>query len=209
MNAIEWAERGLVPEPVIRWGIRRLLRDRLRGESRGGDVAAQMEARQRFIDELRASPVAIETGKANEQHYEVPAGLFERMLGPRMKYSACLWDPPVRDLAGAEEAMLGLTAERADLADGQSILELGCGWGSLSLWMAERYPAARITAVSNSASQRAFIEARAAERGLGNLRVLTANMVGFAPPAGGRFDRVVSVEMFEHMRNYRDRKSVV
>ncbi len=203
MNPIEWAERGLVPETVIRWGIRRLLRERLRQENRG-DVAARLEAKRNLIESFRAAPVAVQTDKANEQHYEVPAELFVRMLGPRLKYSSCLWEPAGCDLAGAEDAMLELTARRADLADGQSILELGCGWGSLSLWMSARFPAARITAVSNSASQRAFIEARAAERGLRNLRVITADMVAFAPPEGAVFDRVVSVEMFEHMRNHRE-----
>ncbi len=134
------------------------------------------------------------------QHYEVPAELFVRVLGPRLKYSSAYWPSGVATLAAAEEAMLALTCERARLTDGQRILELGCGWGSLSLWMAERYPHATIVAVSNSASQKRFIDAAAAGRGLRNLTVATADMNELAP--AGVFDRVVSVEMFEHMRNY-------
>ncbi|MFM8559170.1 MAG: SAM-dependent methyltransferase, partial [bacterium] len=150
---------------------------------------------------MRAAPIALHTREANVQHYEVPAAYYERVLGPRLKYSSALWDG-ARTLAEAEEAMLALTAERAVLADGQRILELGCGWGSLTLWMAEHFPDARILAVSNSATQRAFILERAARRGLTNVEVVTADMNAFAPPEGTRFDRVVSVEMFEHMRNW-------
>jgi cyclopropane-fatty-acyl-phospholipid synthase len=137
---------------------------------------------------------------ANQQHYEVPAAFFEAVLGRHLKYSCALWEPGTESLDAAEAAMLDLTCRRAGLADGQRVLELGCGWGSLSLWVAERFPRSRITAVSNSASQGAFIRARAAARGLSNLEVVTADMNGFAP--AGRFDRVVSVEMFEHMRNW-------
>ena len=140
----------------------------------------------------------------NEQHYEVPPGFFEIALGPRLKYSAGFFPGGDETLAEGEERMLEITCERADLADGQRILELGCGWGSLTLWMAEHYPNAEIVAVSNSAPQRRFILARAAAKGLGNLTVLTADMNGFdaVEATGARFDRVVSVEMFEHMRNY-------
>ena len=137
---------------------------------------------------------------ANRQHYEVPDELFRLMLGPRLKYSSCWWAPEVADLAGAEDAMLELTCARAGLADGMRILELGCGWGSLTLWMAQRYPGARITAVSNSASQREFIERACRDRGLGNVTVHTGNVAEVDP--GGPFDRIVSVEMFEHMRNW-------
>jgi cyclopropane-fatty-acyl-phospholipid synthase len=156
----------------------------------------------RFVETLRASPVAIETRAANEQHYELPCEFFELVLGRHLKYSSCYFDPGVTSLDEAEARMLALTCERARLADGDRILELGCGWGSLTLWMAERYPNARITAVSNSRTQKQFIDARAAERGLRNVEVLTrdANVLDF--PADRRFDRAVSVEMFEHMRNY-------
>jgi cyclopropane-fatty-acyl-phospholipid synthase len=186
-------ESGLVPEPVLRAGIRAICALRLRQE-RGRDERA-------LVAELRGADVAIETAAANAQHYEVPAAFFERVLGPHLKYSGCYWPDGTRTLADAEAEMLALTAERAGLADGQNVLDLGCGWGSLALWAAARYPASRITAVSNSRTQRAFIAAAAAARGLGNLRVITADVRVLELPAAS-FDRVVSVEMFEHMRNY-------
>jgi cyclopropane-fatty-acyl-phospholipid synthase len=197
--AIDLCERGLVPDPLMRFGMRRLMATRLREESadRGEH---EFDRYRRCLAELRQSPVAVETGRANEQHYEVPAAFFQQVLGPNLKYSCCLWEPGVATLAEAEERMLALTCARAGLADGQDVLELGCGWGSLTLWMARRYPASRITAVSNSASQREFIMNCARERGLGNVRVLTADANHF--DTAERFDRVVSVEMFEHMRNY-------
>jgi len=193
-------ERRLVPDTAVRWGIRRLLDERLQTSCSKTD-AEREQALTEFVAQMDAGPVAVSCDAANEQHYEVPAGFFERALGPHLKYSGCYWDENTRDLGTAEANMLRLTCERAQLVDGQRILELGCGWGSLSLWMAEQYPAARITAVSNSASQRAFIEGRARERGLNNLTVITCDMNAF--DADERFDRVVSVEMFEHMRNWR------
>ena len=194
-------ERDLLPDFLIRFGIRRLLAERLREEDKG-DPEAQQAHFMRFVESLRESPVAIETQAANEQHYELPCEFFELVLGRHLKYSSCYFDPGLASLDEAEARMLALTCERARLADGDRILELGCGWGSLTLWMAEHYPNARITAVSNSRTQKQFIEARAAERGLGNVEVLTrdANVLDF--PADRRFDRAVSVEMFEHMRNY-------
>ena len=198
-GAIGLAERGWVPDAIVRLGIRALLRQRLRDENAGG-IEAQGERLRHRIAEWKTSPLAVGTADANDQHYEVPAGFYLASLGPRLKYSSCLYTTGRETLAEAEEAMLALTCERAELADGQEILELGCGWGSLSLWMAERYPRARITAVSNSRSQRAFIEARAVERGLGNLRVITADLRDCT--ISDRFDRVVSVECFEHMRNH-------
>lgn len=193
-------ETGLVPDWTIRAGIRRILQTRLRDESR-------LQRKAQFIAAMREAPIALATASANAQHYEVPAAFFERVLGPHLKYSAGLWETPGTTLDAAEEAMLALTVTRAGIADGQRILELGCGWGSLTLYMAARFPASSIVAVSNSRSQRAFVEARAAERGLGNLTVITADMNDFSPAASGLgqdagFDRVVSVEMFEHMRNY-------
>ncbi len=192
-------ERDLLPDPLLRLGIRRLVASRARSESRGGAEGRQQRL-SAWVETLRRSPIAIETDAANEQHYEVPAAFFEAVLGPRLKYSCALWPEGVSTLAQAEEAMLALTCERAGIADGQRVLELGCGWGSLTLWLAERYPASRVTAVSNSTSQRAFVERQARERGLGNVAVVTADMNRFATQQ--RFDRVVSVEMFEHMRNY-------
>ena len=194
-------ERDLLPDSVIRTGIRRLLEARLREEDKG-DPEAQQAHLMRFVGELRRSPVAIATREANEQHYELPSAFFGLVLGRHLKYSSCYFKPGVTALDEAEAEMLRLTCERAGLVDGEQILELGCGWGSLTLWMAEHFPRARITAVSNSRTQKQFIDSRAAERGLANVEVLTrdANDLDFPPER--RFDRVVSVEMFEHMRNY-------
>lgn len=194
------AERGLVPDALLRAGIRRMCEARLRDEHADDpDAAARRNAA--LIAELRESPVAIHTDAANRQHYELPPGFFTRCLGPRLKYSGCYYPTGNETLAQAEDAMLALYGERAELADGQEILELGCGWGSLTLWMAQHYPNARITAVSNSAPQRAFIEAQCRERGFANVRVVTCDVNRLELPASN-FDRCVSVEMFEHMRNY-------
>ncbi|MCR6496259.1 cyclopropane-fatty-acyl-phospholipid synthase family protein [Thermomonas sp. S9] len=194
------AERGWLPDALIRLGIRRLCAQRLRDELAGG-VEAQSARQRARLEELRESPLAIETEAANAQHYELPPAFFARCLGPRLKYSCCYYPRGDETLGQAEEAMLALYGERAGLADGQDILELGCGWGSLTLWMAERFPNARITAVSNSNGQRGFIEARCRERGIGNVRVLTRDVNTLELPAAA-FDRCVSIEMFEHMRNY-------
>jgi len=194
-------ERDLLPDWALRLGIRRLVAERARVEARGGREARQ-ERLMQWVESLRRSPVAVETRAANDQHYEVPAAFFEQVLGRRLKYSCAWWPEGVSSLDEAEAAMLALTAERAGLADGQRVLELGCGWGSLTLFVAERYPRSTVTAVSNSSSQRRFIEARVREKGLSNVSVVTADMTGFDP--GARFDRVVSVEMLEHMRNYEE-----
>lgn len=197
--ALGWVEQGLVPDTVVRQGIRRLLARRLMDI--GAHDAERSAAQREFVVEaMKASPVADVPDLANAQHYEVPEGFFEQVLGPRRKYSACLWPHGVNDLDQAERAALAETCERADLEDGQAILELGCGWGSLTLWMAERYPRASIVAVSNSRSQREYILDRARALGLSNVEVITADMNDFAIVR--RFDRVVSVEMFEHMRNW-------
>ena len=192
-------ESGLLPDWLLRWGIRRICAARLREEAAGGP-AAQRERRRRLLEQLAASPIAVRSDAANAQHYEVPAGFFEHVLGRRMKYSCGYWPTGVTTLDASEDAMLALTAERARIAPGQQILELGCGWGSLTLFLAERFSGCRVTAVSNSRSQKEFIDARARSRGLENVEVITADMNSFDP--GKRFDRVVSVEMFEHMRNY-------
>jgi len=196
-----WLERDLLPDWLIRIGIRRLVSARLRKEQKGSP-AEQAERLMQFIAQLRQSPVAIRPEAANAQHYEVPAEFFRHVLGPQMKYSCALWNADTNDLAEAEDAMLELTCSRARLEDGQDVLELGCGWGSLSLFMAGRFPKSRILAVSNSHSQKQFIDAEAARRGLANLTVVTADMNDFSTDS--RFDRVVSVEMFEHMRNYQE-----
>ncbi len=158
-------------------------------------------AEARFAAAMAEKPIAVFTEAANQQHYEIPPAFFALVLGPRRKYSCCLYEHATDTLAEAEEHALAETAAHAGLADGQTILELGCGWGSLTLWMAERYPAADITAVSNSAPQRRHIEAEATRRGFANVRVITADMNHFVPD--GRYDRIVSVEMFEHMSNWR------
>ena len=221
--------RDVFPDFLLRFGIRRLLRQRLREEDKGG-LEPNRAHLLALVEELRRSPIAIETAAANEQHYEVPTRFYQLCLGPRLKYSSGYYPTGRETLAQAEEIMLALTCERAQLADGQEILELGCGWGSLTLWMAEKYPQARITGVSNSATQKLHIDAECARRGLANVTIITCDMNHFEPPAGrrrreeadsvgndssvrlvasavtdqcvGRFDRVVSVEMFEHMKNY-------
>ncbi len=202
ISPIGLAERGLMPDSLIRAGIGRLNRRRLASLAWGGDAEAQKADLEKMCQALGTGPVAVETRAANEQHYEVPPAFFRRVLGKRMKYSCALWPPGVGSLDEAEEAMLALTCERAGIGEGMEILELGCGWGSLSLWIAERYPGSRVLAVSNSAPQRRFIEQECAARGLRNLSVRTCDMNVFDP--GGSFDRVVSVEMFEHMRNWRE-----
>ncbi len=189
-------ESGAVPDFVLRAGIRRLLRRRLRDEA-----AKSPAEHERFQTELDASPLAVETRAANEQHYEVDADFYGLVLGRHRKYSSCLYAPGVESLDEAEAAMLELTVRRARIADGDRVLELGCGWGSLSLWMAERFPRCRITALSNSHSQRAFIENECRRRRLSNLEVVTCDINEFRPI--GSFQRVVSVEMFEHLRNHR------
>ena len=192
--------RGLLPDGVVRHGIRRLLGARLRAET-AGDADARRERLEQLVAAMREAPIAPATAAANAQHYEVPTRFFELVLGPRLKYSSALWPPGVDDLAAAEEAMLALTAERADLADGQEVLELGCGWGSLSLWLLERYPHLTLHAVTSSGTQLAHLTAVAARRGwAGRLRVTCTDVARLELPR--RFDRVVSVEMFEHLRNW-------
>jgi cyclopropane-fatty-acyl-phospholipid synthase len=196
---IDLAESGRLPDALIRAGIGALNRKRLREEHRGG-IETLREHQRAFIAVLRNSPIAVLTEAANEQHYEVPPEFFQLVLGRNRKYSCCYYPAGTESLDQAEDKMLALTCERAQLRDGMDILELGCGWGSLTLWMAGRHPAARITAVSNSQPQREFILSHCRERGIRNVEVLTADMNRFDTEK--RFDRIVSVEMFEHMRNY-------
>ncbi len=194
------AERGLVPDALLRAGIRRLCAQRLAACNEGG-VSGWQQRNQQLLQVLRNGPLAIHTEAANLQHYELPTGFFEHCLGPRLKYSACYFPQPDSTLAQAELAMLELYAQRAQLADGQDVLELGCGWGSLTLWMAERFPGSRITAVSNSHTQRAHILKQCEQRGLCNVRVITRD-VNTLELAQCSYDRCVSVEMFEHVRNH-------
>ncbi|MDK9698996.1 MAG: cyclopropane-fatty-acyl-phospholipid synthase family protein [bacterium] len=195
---IQLMEHGYLPDSMIRFGIRKLLRERLKTcelEKSNGSM-------QRFVNSLSSGPVALVPEKANEQHYELPADFFELVLGPNRKYSSCHYNNRTDSLEQAEQNMLSLTCERAEISDGMDILELGCGWGSLSLWMARRYPKSRITGVSNSSEQRKAILDRAAAEGLTNIEIITADMNSFE--INRQFDRVVSVEMFEHMHNYQE-----
>jgi cyclopropane-fatty-acyl-phospholipid synthase len=198
-------ERDLVPDFLIRRRIRSLLAARLAAEDQG-DPERQQQRLLDFIRTLTASPVAIETAAANAQHYEVPTEFYARVLGKHLKYSSAYYPhrgaAPAENLEAAEARMLALTCQRARLADGQRILELGCGWGSLSLWIAANYPGSHVTAVSNSRTQKQYIDAAARARALSNLEVLTCDVNELAFPDATGFDRVVSVEMFEHMRNY-------
>lgn len=197
LKAMEWIWPG---DFLVRRTIRALNRARLRELGLGG-VEAQLRRKQELLEQLRASPLAIVPEQANQQHYEVPAAFFEAVLGPNLKYSSGYWPEGTDSLEASERAMLELYVERAQLADGQRILDLGCGWGSLSLYLAERFPSSRILGVSNSASQRASILGRAAERGLSNLEIRTCD-INRLELAGSEFDRIVTIEMLEHVRNY-------
>jgi cyclopropane-fatty-acyl-phospholipid synthase len=198
-SAIRISESGLLPDLLLRFGIRRLLSQRLRQIAQG-DLARSDRQEQTLLALMRQGPIAEVPDLANEQHYEVPAAFFEKVLGDYCKYSCAYWEPGTDSLNQAEAAALSLTCDHAALRDGQRILELGCGWGALTLYMAQRYPHSQITAVSNSASQGDFIRARLQAAGLQNVQVITADMNDF--DTREQFDRVVSVEMFEHMRNW-------
>ena len=192
-------DRDLVPDSVVRIGVRRMVAARLREQEAGGrDGQARRFAD--LLDWLHTQPIAVATATANAQHYELPPPFFERVLGPRVKYSSARWPPGVASLADAEAQMLELTTERAEIADGHRILELGCGWGSLTLHLARQFPSSAIMAVSNSAPQREYIGAKARALGLDNITVVTADINDF--DSAHRFDRIVSVEMLEHVRNY-------
>ena len=195
--ALKAVERGWVPDSIVRSGIRSLCRQRMREIQI--PEAQQSQHLDEFVRSMGEAPVAPLVHKANEQHYEVPAEFFQQVLGGHLKYSSAFWDG-VDTLDEAEAQALTLSCDHADLKDGQEVLELGCGWGSLTLWMAKTYPGSTVTAVSNSHSQRLFIEQRAIEAGLGNVRVITADVNHFS--IDQCFDRIVSVEMFEHLRNY-------
>ena len=197
--AQDLSEKGWVPDALVRQGIRALLKKRL-DEVHAGDLEIANRRQAELLEEMAESPIALMTEAANEQHYELPTGFFEAVLGKYRKYSCGYWPEGVQTLDQAESAALELTCRHADLRNGQRILELGCGWGSLSLWMAAAYPGSEIVAVSNAVAQREYIERQAQGRGLNNLKVITEDMNCFE--ADGQYDRVVSVEMFEHMRNW-------
>jgi cyclopropane-fatty-acyl-phospholipid synthase len=198
---IELSEQGRLPDSMVRYGIRRLCKKRLKDEFIG-HPEHQQDRFQTLIEELRCSPIAIETDAANEQHYEVATDFYLASLGKRLKYSCAYYPDSNTTLDQAEEEMLALYSQRAELGNDQKILELGCGWGSLTLWMAENYPRSKITAVSNSSSQKSYIDHLCLEAGFNNVTVITAD-VNFLELESAQFDRVISIEMFEHMRNYR------
>lgn len=193
-------EKNKIPDSLIRIGIRRLLAQRLKDEKKENTEAQQAHL-MTLIEELKTSPIAIETQAANEQHYEVPTEFYQYCLGKHLKYSSGYWKEGVTDIDISERDMLELTCLRADLHNGQTVLELGCGWGSLSLFMAAKYPQSNFTVVSNSRTQKLYIHEQAKVRGITNLQVITVNINDFKTDQ--TFDRVVSVEMFEHMRNYK------
>ncbi len=198
-RAIGWTESGLVPDTVIRSGMRRLLERKLL-EIGAGDVEFAAHTLAEFTAMMRQSPVALVPELANEQHYEVPAAFFRHVLGENRKYSCCHWSNGISTLSEAEAEALRITVERAGIRDGMKVLDLGCGWGSFTLWVAEHFPNASITSVSNSRSQQQFILAEAERRDIRNIDVRVCDMNDF--DAGDTFDRIVSIEMFEHMRNY-------
>lgn len=198
-KAVNWTETGLVPDTVIRAGIRRLLESK-RKEIHSGDIEFAANTLNRFVAQMNESPIALVPDLANEQHYEVPAEFFRYVMGDNLKYSCCYWPADVSNLSEAEAAALELTVKRAGIRDGMSVLDLGCGWGSLSLWIAEHFPNSSVTSVSNSRSQRDFIVAQAEARSISNIEVIVCDMNDFSIDT--QFDRVVSVEMFEHMRNW-------
>ncbi len=190
---------GRIPDWLIRTVLRFRLSQTLRRRYRAS-VEERTAEKQALIQKLRRSPIAIHTDDPNEQHYEVPSAFFEMVLGKRLKYSCCFWPKGVSTLNQAEEAMLRLTCDRAQIEDGLEILDLGCGWGSLSLWIGEKFPNSQVTAVSNSRTQREYIEQRCRELGLHNIQAISADVVDYQPTL--QFDRVLSIEMFEHMKNY-------
>jgi len=193
------AAGSFIPDWLIRMIIRSMLSQTLHSR-KIEDPEKQLKSRMDFIQELKDSPIAIHTENANDQHYEVPTAFFKEVLGPHMKYSSAFFANNENDLGRAEEQMLDLTCKRAELKPGQTILELGCGWGSLTFFMAEKYPYCKITAITNSASQREYIESECTRRGLKNIKVVKCNIEDYTTTE--KFDRVVSIEMFEHMKNY-------
>lgn len=194
-------ENGYIPDAVIRFFSRSLIAQTLSENSAGG-TEKEVERLNSMVKQLKAMPIAIKTGDANEQHYEVPTEFFLKCLGPHLKYSCCLYTEPNMSLGQAEEAMLESYLEKSGVEDGMSILDLGCGWGSLSLFLAQRLPNAKVTSLSNSATQRAHIMSEAKERGISNLQVFTGDIRSFDDFKPSSFDRIFSIEMFEHMKNY-------
>lgn len=198
--AVNLAEKAYIPDPLIRMKIRRLLRERVQALYKGGAERAYSRF-ETFKTYLSTGDISEHSEASKRQHYELPAEFFAAVFGKHVKYSSGYWPSEDTTLDESEDRMLELTCERAELEDGQDILELGCGWGSLTLWMAEKYPNSKITAVSNAEGQKAWIHKAAKQRGLSNIEVITSDIAELE--LEGSFDRVVSVEMFEHLRNYK------
>ncbi len=204
MSLIDLCERGFIPDRLTRAGMRALMAKRLVDEA-ADDGEFRSRRFNEFLEELRNSPIAIDAPLANEQHYEVPAEFFHLHLGPKLKYSCCLYPAGNESLEAAEELMLTHYLERLGVGEDMRVLDLGCGWGSVSLWLAEKFTRTQVVGLSNSHGQREFIMQRAKERGIENLTILTGNIAEFEMPEehlGRGFDRVISIEMFEHMKNY-------
>lgn len=200
---IDLMERGLLPQSCIRLGIRRLCRERLKSLQFSNPEIEQKRDSD-YVKELKQSAIAFASQKANQQHYEIPAEFYNIVLGPRRKYSSGFWPEGCHDLAESEEQALEISIARAQIEDGMQILDLGCGWGSMTLKLAEKFPRATVKGLSNSSSQREFIMAEARKRGLSNVEVVTGDIAVFTGLEGwqGSFDRIVSIEMLEHVRNY-------
>lgn len=192
-------EKNIVPDVLLRFAMRRLNAATRRSLEQPSQEV-QKERFMAFIEDLKQSDIAINTSAANEQHYECPTEFFTTVLGARRKYSCCYWDEIITNLDQAEEAMLDITAKRARIENGQRILDLGCGWGSMSLYLAQKFPKSRITGVSNSRAQKQFIDTEAKKHNLTNLEIITCDVNKLS--LQDTFDRVVSIEMFEHVRNY-------
>ena len=203
INIDDLLAKDIIPDALIRIGIRSRLKETLKPFEKL-DCEDRKAILMKHVVELKESPLAIATDEANEQHYELPTEFFSKVLGPHMKYSSGYWDAGSADIEKSEARMLKLSCKRAELENGHRILELGCGWGSLTLWMAKEYPDAQITAISNSKTQKIYIDSKATERGLTNIEVKTVNMISYEGEGESIFDRVVSVEMFEHMKNYNE-----
>ena len=197
---IKLSEKKLIPDSIIRYGIRTLLRKRI-GSLVSINPETNIQNKIDFIHKMNSSKIALVPELANKQHYEIPANFYKYCLGRHRKYSSCYWEDNTKDLDEAELLSLKLTTQHAKLTNGQNILELGCGWGSLTLWMAKKFPKSKITAVSNSSSQKTHILEQAKKRNLNNISIITEDMNKFNPKT--RYDRIVSVEMIEHMRNHR------
>lgn len=193
-------EKGIVPDPLLRFGIRKLLQERLNSENKG-DQEKQKEHFMKLLDFLKESEIAVHTDDANKQHYEVPTEFYKIVLGKFLKYSSCYWTEKTSNLSEAEENMLKITCERAGIVDGEKILDLGCGWGSLSFYIADNYPNCQITSVSNSSTQREYIENKKVALKADNIEIITSDINEFNTDK--KFDRIISIEMFEHLRNYK------